>query len=66
MARYFGTLLMTVPPSARMRASTAGVTSAWMSTIAISSVAVVSGACRLATPYTCARRAGRSCELTFL
>ena len=65
MARYRPTLLMIVPPSARMRASTSGVTSAWMSTIAISSVAVVSGA-RLATPYTCARRAGRSCELTFL
>ena len=66
MARYFGTLLMTVPPRDWIRASTSGVTSARMSTVTISSAATSTGAGRRATPYPCACRAGRSCELTFL
>ena len=37
MARYRDTLLITVPPRARMRAKTAGVTSARMSTVTSSS-----------------------------
>ena len=67
MARYLGTLLMTVPPRARMRASTAGVTSARISTVTISSLASASRACRRASlPAAWAlSAASRSWELSF-
>ena len=61
IARYFGTLLITVPRRARMRAKTAGVTSARMSTVTSlgsATASAASGNCALPP-------ASRSCELTF-
>ena len=51
IARYCGTLLITVPPSARMRARTAGVTSAWMSTVNSSDRSTVSRGFQLLTGW---------------
>ena len=77
MARYLGTLLSTVPPKSWMRASTAGVTSARMSTVTTASSASVVGACLSLTPAPGACRratpsdgwalpvASRSWELSF-
>ena len=67
MARYLGTLLMTVPPRTRMRANSAFVTSARISTVTTSSLASASDVCRRASLSACwaLAAASRSWELSF-